>query len=418
MKAIILAAGKGERLKPITETRPKPLIPVLGKPLLEWWISELSKRGIERITVVVSYMHELIARKVREYERQYNVRVKLVEQGEPLGTGHALLCALKAEDEEKEDSVLVCYADVFLDFSYIDAMLKLEKECMLGVRVEDISEYGALRIDSSGKLLRIEEKVNEKKPGLINGGVYVLPSNVRDFLEKLKLSPRGEYELTDAINAMVDKGHEIRVVEIDSSFWVDVGRPWNILDANKVALNIIQRKAPKDIVKGTVSEKASMEGMVIVEEGAKVKPGVVIEGPVYIGEKCDVGPNSYIRPYTVLCSNVHVGNACEIKASLIMEHSKVPHLSYVGDSVICEHVNLGAGTLIANLRFDDAPVPVTIKGKRVSSGRRKLGAFIGGYVKTGVNVSIMPGVKIGSYSWIAPGVVVYHDVPPRTFYRG
>ena len=97
-----------------------------------------------------------------------------------------------------------------------------------------------------------------------------------------------------------------------------------------------------------------------------------------------------------------------------MEHVHASHLSYIGDSVVGEHTNLGAGTVLANLRFDNKNVKVIVEGKRIDTGRRKLGALIGGYVKTGVNVSIMPGVKIGSYSVIYPGVTVYRDVPPRT----
>jgi len=100
-----------------------------------------------------------------------------------------------------------------------------------------------------------------------------------------------------------------------------------------------------------------------------------------------------------------------------MENVHVAHLSYIGDSILCENVNFGAGTITANLRFDDKPVKMMIKDQLVSTGRRKLGAVVGGYVKTGINVSLMPGVKVGSYSWIAPGAVVYRDIPSKKFYR-
>ena len=105
-----------------------------------------------------------------------------------------------------------------------------------------------------------------------------------------------------------------------------------------------------------------------------------------------------------------IGFSVEIKASVIFEKAKIPHLSYVGDSVVCEEINFGAGTLVANLRFDEQPVKVWVRGERISSGRVKLGAFIGGHVKTGINTSILPGVKIGAYSIIYPGVVVSKDV--------
>ncbi len=169
---------------------------------------------------------------------------------------------------------------------------------------------------------------------------------------------------------------------------------------------------------GVIESNVSIKGNnIVIEDGALIRSGTYIEGPVYIGSGAVIGPNARIRPYSVICNDSVVGFSVEVKESLIMEHVHVSHLSYVGDSIICEGVNFGAGTITANLRFDDKPVKVTIKDRRVSTGRRKFGAIIGGCVKTGINVSLMPGVKVGSYSWIAPGAVVYEDVPPRSFLR-
>jgi bifunctional UDP-N-acetylglucosamine pyrophosphorylase/glucosamine-1-phosphate N-acetyltransferase len=126
-----------------------------------------------------------------------------------------------------------------------------------------------------------------------------------------------------------------------------------------------------------------------------------------------VGPNCYLRPYTYLCKGVRVGNACEIKGSILMENCHVGHLSYIGDSVLGANCNLGAGTITANLRFDDLPVKMNVKDEPVSS-RRKLGAFLGDDVKTGINVSLFPGVKVGSDSWIGPHVPLNEDIPPQT----
>ena len=137
----------------------------------------------------------------------------------------------------------------------------------------------------------------------------------------------------------------------------------------------------------------------------------------YIGKDVEVGPNAYVRSYSVILDGSRIGFNVEVKESVIMEHTHISHQAYVGDSVVCEGVNLGAGTILANLRFDGKTVKVRIKGAVEDSGRRKLGAFIGGYVRTGVNVSVFPGVKIGAYSWIYPGVTVTDDVPPKSILK-
>ncbi|NPA76799.1 MAG: nucleotidyl transferase, partial [Candidatus Diapherotrites archaeon] len=141
----------------------------------------------------------------------------------------------------------------------------------------------------------------------------------------------------------------------------------------------------------------------------EVRNGAYVVGPAYIGPGAVVGPNAYVRSYSFIGAGARVGNAVEIKASVLMDGAHVSHLSYVGDSVLGPHVNFGAGTITANLRFDDRPI------RGVS---RKMGAFVGEGVKTGVHVSLMPGVRVGAGAWIFPGAVVYSDVPAGTRVSG
>lgn len=136
-----------------------------------------------------------------------------------------------------------------------------------------------------------------------------------------------------------------------------------------------------------------------------------LEGPALIMSGADIGPNCYIRPFTTIGRNSRIGNACEVKNSIVMDDSRVPHLSYIGDSIIGERCNLGAGTIVANLRLDEQPIKMMVKDSLVNTGKRKLGVIMGDDVETGVNCSLMPGVKIGSRARIGPGVVVYRDVP-------
>ena len=144
-----------------------------------------------------------------------------------------------------------------------------------------------------------------------------------------------------------------------------------------------------------------------------MKSGSYIEGPVYVGDSAVVGPNAYLRPGTSLGKGVKVGAGCEVKNSIIMDEAKIPHLCYVGDSVLGNDASLGAGTITANLKFNDSNVESRVKGRPVDTGQRKLGAIIGDGVKTGINVSIFPGVKIGADAWIGPGAIVRTDVPSK-----
>ena len=137
-----------------------------------------------------------------------------------------------------------------------------------------------------------------------------------------------------------------------------------------------------------------------------------------IGKNCTIGPNAFLRPYTCIGDNCKVGQAVEIKNSIIMEGTYVPHLSYVGDSVIGRNVNFGAGAITANLRHDDRTILVNVKGDPLDSGRRKLGALVGDNVKFGSNVVVNPGKKIGAGALVWPGVVINKDIEPGTEYNG
>jgi bifunctional UDP-N-acetylglucosamine pyrophosphorylase/glucosamine-1-phosphate N-acetyltransferase len=183
------------------------------------------------------------------------------------------------------------------------------------------------------------------------------------------------------------------------------------LDANEI---LLKEHDDEYLVEGEVEDSVTIKPPLRLGKGSRLRAGTYIEGPAVIGENCDIGPNSYIRPFTSIGDRCRVGNGCEIKNSIIMNKTHVPHLSYVGDSIIGENVNFGAGTITANLRLDETPIYVTVKGQRINSGRRKLGALVGDNVRTGIGVTIMPGVTIGPDSAIAANVSVNFDVPKNT----
>ena len=190
--------------------------------------------------------------------------------------------------------------------------------------------------------------------------------------------------------------------------WIDIGRPWELLDVNEYFLKDFETR-----IEGKVEEGATIHGPVFLGKGSIIRSGSYIMGPVYIGENCDIGPNNYLRKSTFISNNVSIGNAVEIKNSIIMDGTNVNHLSYVGDSVIGFNCNIAAGTNIANLRFDDGHVKMTVKDKKVDSGRRKFGVVFGDGVKTGINSSFNPGVKVGTNSRVGSGAIIYDDIPPN-----
>jgi len=174
-------------------------------------------------------------------------------------------------------------------------------------------------------------------------------------------------------------------------------------------LGVARSKRVDRSVRGDVADSAEIRGSVVVEEGATVESGVVIEGPALLQDGATVGPNAYVRGKTLLGPETKVGHGVEIKNSILMAGTHVPHLSYVGDSVIGRNVNFGAGTNVANLRHDDEPVQATVKGDRVSTGRRKFGVVVGDDAKTAINTTLNAGVKLAAGATTVPGETVLRD---------
>jgi len=184
--------------------------------------------------------------------------------------------------------------------------------------------------------------------------------------------------------------------------------PWHLLDINEEILKKTGKK-----IEGIIEKNTTIKGNTIVGENSEILAGSYIEGPVIIGSNCKIGPNCYIRSYTSIGNGCHVGNACEIKNSIIMDNSSAPHQNYVGDSVIGCNCNLGAGTKIANLRFDKKNIEVVLNGKKVDTKRKKLGAIIGDNVQTGINSMINVSTTIGNNVFIGPGAIATGEIKPN-----
>jgi bifunctional UDP-N-acetylglucosamine pyrophosphorylase/glucosamine-1-phosphate N-acetyltransferase len=340
------------------------------------------------------------------------MRLKYIEQPSVLGTGNA---AGVAEPYVENDFLLV-YGDLLFSSEAVKSVQSLfnnEKPvaAMALVPVDNPESYGIIQMDKNHRVIGVIEKPSrEKAPSkLANTGLYAFSSEIFDEIRKIKSSVRGELELTDALSLLIKRKAAVLATEISKNDWIDIGRPWDLLEANSWALKRMKHK-----VLGEIEEGAHILGPVSIAETARIRSGAYIEGPTIIDEGSDIGPNCYIRPCTSIGKKVRVGNAVEVKNSIVMDGTHIGHLSYVGDSVIGEKCNFGAGTITANYRLDSGTVKMVIKDSMVDSGRRKLGAILGDEVKTGINTLTMPGVKIGFKSCIGPNYIVYRDVAANT----
>ncbi len=415
MKAVIIAAGKGKRLSPITSTTPKPMIPIGGKPLLEHSILSLREVGITEILIIVGYRENIIKDYFGDGLNKFNVKIDYISQIEHLGTAHAVGFA---KDFVGEDNFLLMYGDLLTDPKVFEEIIisykKDQTEGLISLfEVSHPQEYGIISLDSAGYVENITEKPSSdlELGNLANAGIFIFTPLIFKAVEKTEPSVRKELEFTDSMRILInDLNGKIKGYVIKDLFWSDIGLPWHLLDANKFLLNNI-----KQDIKGKVEENVQIVGDVIIGKNTLVRSGSYIIGPCYIGENSLIGPNAFIRPFTSIGDDCHIGMS-EIKNSLIFSNTSIPHFNYIGDSIICENVNLGAGTKISNLRFDNNNIEMKINEKLINSGRRKLGAIIGPNSQTGINSSVMCGKKIGEGSVIGAHTMVNEDIPANTLY--
>jgi UDP-N-acetylglucosamine diphosphorylase/glucosamine-1-phosphate N-acetyltransferase len=411
MKAAILAAGEGVRLQPITATRPKHMIKVAGKPVLEHCLNALKRAGITETVIVVHYMEDAIRQYFRD-GKEFGLKIEYAKQEAVLGTGNAV----GVVEPFMKDDFLLINGDILFAPEALKSVLELhllEKPSVtMGVvPVEKPESYGIVELENGKHVKRIIEKPppGEAPTNLANAGIYAFSPLVFEKIKQTSATSRGEWEIPDAVMLLINEEKSVLAAKIASEDWMDIGRPWDLLEANRWALTRMKHK-----LLGCIENGAHLIGQVTVAETGRVRSGAYVEGPAFIDDGADIGPNCYIRPFTSIGRKVRVGNACEIKNSMVMDCAHIGHLSYVGDSVLGARVNLGAGTITANYRLDAGTVRMMVKDRLTDSGRKKLGAVLGDDVKTGINALLMPGVKVGNGSWIGPNVVVQRDLPPNS----
>ncbi|TAL52723.1 MAG: glucose-1-phosphate thymidylyltransferase [Nanoarchaeota archaeon] len=394
-QAVLLCAGKSTRTYPLTVDRPKPLLSVANVPILEHNLRQL-EGIVDEALIIAGYE----VSQIRDFLSNFKgIKAKVIVQEKQLGTAHAVL----QTQPFVRGRFLVLNGDVMYDKKDLVSISK-RPLAVLGVQVSEHGKFGMI-ISKAGYVTSIMEKPAQKVSDLANTGAYVFDERVFDIIKKLKKSPSGEYYLTDAIEELAKTSRiELETVK---GFWIHIAYPWDLLSANEFML----AKMKSEVSKNAVIEKGTtIKGNVSIGAGTLVRSGAYIEGPAIIGKNCTIGPNCYVRPGTSIADNAKVGNGCEVKNSILYEASALSHLCYVGDSIIGRRVNLGGGTIIANLRHDKQEVSSMVNGALISTGLEKFGAVIGDNAKTGINTSIYPGRKIWPFRTTIPGEVVNKDI--------
>lgn len=393
MQAVVLAAGRSTRTYPLTLTRPKPLLPVLDRTILERNLAALEGVCREAI-LVVGYRGDMIRSHVGE--RFGSLTISYVEQGEPRGTGHAL----QAAEPLLGDRFLVLNGDDLFAAADLRALAAHETG-VLATEVEDVRRFGAVAA-AGGRLQAIEEKPARGGPGLVNTGAYVLPH--RAVAEDVAPSARGEIEIVAFVNRAAREG-AVACIRAAGP-WRPVSYPWSYLEASVAVLR--EMAASRVDETAIVEPGVTIEGRVAIGPRSRVRAGTVLEGPVYIGADCVVGPHAYLRADTVLLDGARVRG--EVVDAVLMAGVTAKHACYVGHSVIGERVNVGAGTITADYRHDGGSNWSLVNGRKVDSGRRKLGAFVGDDVRLGIGTLLYPGRKIWPGRSTLPGQIVREDI--------
>ncbi|MFH1785542.1 MAG: bifunctional sugar-1-phosphate nucleotidylyltransferase/acetyltransferase [Candidatus Micrarchaeota archaeon] len=389
MKCVILAAGEGTRLRPLTETRPKPMLYAAGKPIIYHLLKEVKKAGIQEVIIIVRYKKENLIQYLSK--NNLGLTIKFIEQGKENGTGAALLSA----EKEINDTFVVLAGDIVTEASVIRKVIDNHKgNITLALKkVSNPHLYGVVEL-SGDKISLFEEKAKHPKTDLANLSVYCMEPTIFSELKSVGKSERGEYELVSLF--IGSKG-----VVVDG-YWKDIAYPWDLFDANEFLLSKMESKS------GHI-ENSTINGKVIMEEGAKIISSYV-EGCAYVGENTIIGPNAYLRGANSIGANCSIGGGTTVKNSILLDNVNAKHLTYIGDSIIGENVNFGSGTQIANYRFDSGYINVMTERGWTNSGKKKLGVFVGDNTRFGVLSCTMPGKLIGSDCWIGSGVVVKENL--------
>lgn len=433
MKAIILAGGNGTKLWPYSETMPKATIPVANKPLISIIVEELKRLNIDTY-IVVGYLREEIRYALRDIDNIHYIEIERHN-----GTAKALLDSLRLIPQ---DDILVVYGDILVHPKDLERFVEESERFRLTVLVsslgpEEPQDWICARV-KDGKITSIEGHPRSGSHRVC--GVYFIGKEYLKYLEKtpayMRNVPVGgmppyEIDLAESFQVMIEDGIDVHAIETEG-FFVDIDKPWHILEANRRYIEFLSSSISEDTIPegSSICPNAYINGKVILGKNSHIGTGVVILGNLIVGDNttitngavftgpCVIGDNCFIYNYpqiggyTAIGNRCHIGHCAEIEG-VFFDNVYVVHYSELY-GVFGYSVDIGAATVCGTLRFDDRRTIHKIKDRVEFPKEGANATYIGNFSRTGVNAIIMPGVKVGCYSLVGPGVIAYEDIPSRT----
>ncbi len=391
MKAVILAAGEGKRLRPFTETMPKVMLPVANKPILEYVFDAVKNCGIDEIIVVVGYKKEVIMEYFKNYK---DIKITYVIQDKQLGTAHALLQAKNKLD----DSFIVISGDNIIDQNSISKLIQDNSEYSILIKEHPHpSKYGVVFIEKT-ILKELVEKPKEELGKFISTGIYKLPYKAFEEIEEL--TSQGIYTLSAVIQSIVEKDKAINTILAD--LWMDIVYPWDLISVNETMIHHIPSSTS-----GVVEKGVTIKGAVSIGKDTTIYSGCYIVGPVVIGSGCEIGPNACIFPSTIIGNNSSIRPFCEIRNSIIMEDVHINSNSYLSHSIVAK------GNIIKN-NFSSITGEATIETEDEFKKLKNIGTMIGEDCTIGSNVVVEPGIIIGRRCKIDPLKRISKNIPSES----
>lgn len=339
MKALILSGGHGKRLRPITYSQQKQLIPVANKPILFYAIDDVIEAGAEEVFIVVGPNREQVMEVVKG--RKWDAEIDFVYQEEPKGLAHAVKISKDYIGEEDfvmylGDNILksgiVDYARGFKE-SAVDASILLTK-------VSNPEQFGVAQLNEKGEVVKLVEKPKRPPSDLALVGIYFFKPAIFEAMESIRPSWRGELEITDAIQWLVDNGYKVRSSLVEG-WWKDTGKPEDILDANRLVIDDIEKE-----VKVKVEEGINLKGRIRIGEDTLMKGNSTVKGPAVIGSNCVI-ENSYIGPYTSIGDDCKIINT-EIEDSVIMTGATINNAGRILDSLVGRYARVDKSSILPN----------------------------------------------------------------------
>lgn len=404
--AVVLAGGIGKRFWPLRTY--KSMLRFLGKSLLESNILHLINAGIQKICIIANQED----RERVESIHLNNTKIQIVIQKQPLGMADALL---SARNEINNQACLVVNAEDVVDdtlYTKIREEARKGQAFVVGKKVQDYQDLGYLQLDKDRLAEVVEKPGKGNEPSDLVNLVFHFFPDVSIFLKTLEQAVSDKDDIYEKALSLYAKHVVTHVIPYDG-LWYPIKYPWHTLDIMAELLKTVKSHRGKNVV---IKQNVIIEGEVYIGDNVQIFENTKIVGPAYIGNNTIIGNNNIIR-------QSHIGADCVTGFNTDITRSYVGdacwfHSNYIGDSVLEGTVSMGSGAVLANLRLDEGEIFSVVKNEKIHTGRTKLGAIIGRNVRIGVNVSIMPGVKIGGNSSLGAGITVDRDIPDNSFCVG